>query len=368
MYDDGIAPKALLGRAVLGLAVLFTVWATWRWVDVLSADFAPGAESERRARVFELACSTVVALTATGFSWRLVFRPDSSLPPPVLRHEVYDPPERDWRLEGPTINLDAGGDSVVDPPFEPEPVFIGSLDEIHRSIAARTANPKRRETPSTTTPAVDAESVDVGTEAGKVHDGSETTGHSEWVGQAMEELAHELTLINGYTDLLLAGDLDVTSEEFHRIRCAGERSSLLVQQFPFLHGNPRIARRMFDLDILVDLIQPRLRTLISPEGEFALSLHSQGIQVEGDPAVLTLVIASLVAVADRVSAGRGRVRLATGDQSLTVETTLPAGGARYTTSPSFQAVGSIVGLLGGTLAVEKNPGQISFRVSLPSSG
>ena len=137
MHDE---TKALLSRTVFALAVVFTGWAMWRWANVLSEDPAPGAYSERRARVLELACSTVVALAATGFSSRLVFRPGMSTPPTGPPWVFDDHPELNRKPVGKTVNLRPG--DVVEVPVATESGSSSGLQEIERPIAARMATAK----------------------------------------------------------------------------------------------------------------------------------------------------------------------------------------------------------------------------------
>ena len=365
MVEDtcGVTRKSVLyNRVLLVFALLFTLWATSRWIEVFASSPAPGAQSERRARVLELICSTIAGLLATGFSSRSVFR--HALGAPGANVIAED----EWRYVGPVVTL--GPNDVVEVSTQEKGPGWDTLLQ-NSTATARSANERRRAEQA-------AVSSDIGSMAPADRSARDTrqplpanTECSQWVGHAMECLAHDLTLINGYTDLLIADSPGQMAGELKQIRRAGERSALMVQQFRFVEGSLGVATSSLDLNALVDLIRPRLRSLLSPDVELAMSLHSDGIRVQGDPGSLAIAIGSLVAEADRVNAGPRQIRLATGDNTLTVETASGSSTASPASSPAsspgFKAADSIVRLLGGTLAVVELPGQLLFRLSLPAS-
>ena len=355
--------RSILGRALFGMAVLFSFWATWRWVDVFSADPALGAEAERRARVLELTCSTIAALAATGFSSRYAFRRDLSDwlhdTNPQRYGEDADRPVRNREPEGPTVNLRAS--DVVELPLISEPASDGGIEEISRSIAARMATEKCCGSPPTAGSAV--------SDAGEPQRSGEgaANSHRKWTRLAMASLENELMLINGFTDLLLSGHRGSAAEDLLRIRCAGERSVLLVQQFPLFEDQTTASAGSLDLNELISRIRPRFVGLVSHDTDITLSLHSQGVCIKADADGLTLAICALVAEANRISEGCGSIRIATGAHAISIETKSSHPGERYNLSPGCQATETLVATLGGSLAVSQKQGLISFRVSLPPS-
>lgn len=139
----------------------------------------------------------------------------------------------------------------------------------------------------------------------------------ETVGRLTGGVAHDfanlLTLIAGYSDLLLnrVGDRDPLRPELIEIREAANRGSHLTSQLlGYTRGQPS-QPRVLDLNVVINDIRRMLRPIIGEDIEFELSLSSGTAEVVADPGQMEQVIMNLLLNARDAMPTGGRIRIET---------------------------------------------------------
>lgn len=143
----------------------------------------------------------------------------------------------------------------------------------------------------------------------------------EAFGQLAGGVAHDfnnlLTVINGFSELLLAGIHEGASREYvEQIQQAGERAAGLTRQLLTLGRRQFTEPRIVDLNALVARSEAMLKRLIgediSVETEYALNLPN----IKADPGQIDQVILNLAVNARDAMPRGGRLRISTGIYSL----------------------------------------------------
>jgi len=229
----------------------------------------------------------------------------------------------------------------------------------------------------------------------------------ESIGRLAGGVAHDfnnvLTVINGYSRLLLAG---MTSEDTNRrhleeIKRAGEHAAGVTKQLLAFSRRQLLQPRVVDCNRVVEQMRPMLVPLVGEDVEVLVKLHEGATKVYADPHQLEQVILNLAANArdampqggkllletavvesdgNRASSPSAKpgsyVMLAMTDSGLGMdqETRRHIFEPFFTTKPVGKGTGLglsmshdiIVKQHGGKIAVESEPGNGSvFRVYLP---
>jgi hypothetical protein len=140
----------------------------------------------------------------------------------------------------------------------------------------------------------------------------------ESVGRLAAGVAHDfnnlLTVINGYSRLLLgslkAGDpLRDGLEEIHR---AGERAAGLTQQLLAFSRKQVLQPRVFDLNRVVEEMQPMLARLMGEDVELCVTLHPEATTVCADPPQLEQALMNLAVNSKDAMPHGGKFSIETG--------------------------------------------------------
>jgi nitrogen-specific signal transduction histidine kinase/ActR/RegA family two-component response regulator len=144
----------------------------------------------------------------------------------------------------------------------------------------------------------------------------------EAIGQLAGGVAHDfnnlLTVINGYSDLLLA---DTAADDDRRdpllgIREAGERAAALTQQLLAFGRRMIVAPQVLDVNDLVGSCSSMLRRLIGEDVSLAAVLSSSACLVQIDPGQLEQVIMNLAVNARDAMPTGGRLTITTALEQL----------------------------------------------------
>ncbi|MFN7918873.1 MAG: PAS domain S-box protein [Bryobacteraceae bacterium] len=184
-----------------------------------------------------------------------------------------------------------------------------------------------------------------------------------WLATASMTLADDLTVINGFADILLASAADNIAE-LAQIRRAGERAVLTAQQLPVLGETAQLSCRSVDLNQLVPMLEPRLRVLVSPDVELALTLAAGSCTVRGHAQSLAIAIGAVVADADRAMGGRGQMRISAIQGGLRVETSAPRSALERSDRAGYIAAEAILKRQGGEVRLIDAPSGSAFQLSL----
>ena len=214
----------------------------------------------------------------------------------------------------------------------------------------------------------------------------------EAVGQLAGGVAHDfnnlLTVINGYTDLLLASSLagDPSREMLLEIREAGRRSADLTRQLLAFSRRQVLSPKRLDLNDVVRRSKGLLEHLMGKDAHLSLDLAPLPCPVWADSGQLDQVVMNLCINARDATAPGGRVTISTrisGDEAcLAVADTgcgmSPEVRSRvfepfFTTKPVGRGTGlglavvhGVVKQSGGRVEVESRPGAgTTFSVFLP---
>lgn len=115
-------------------------------------------------------------------------------------------------------------------------------------------------------------------------------------GAAARSLHHDLTVINGYSDLLLESlpSDNPVSTDLRAIRRAGERANVLAGQLQAFSDSKPDRWESFDINNWLAEMRPRIEALVPPGVELLYSLGPAAGVVRGDPDRLEQAIKSLV--------------------------------------------------------------------------
>jgi len=145
----------------------------------------------------------------------------------------------------------------------------------------------------------------------------------ESIGRLAGGIAHEfnnlLTVINGYSDLLLArlqGAEDMRDSVQH-IREAGDEAAALVRQLLAFSRKQALKPRVLDVSQVIREIQPTLEPAIGEDIEIAAELSADLSSVVADPAQIQQVIFNLAANARDAMPRGGRLTIKTENTIVT---------------------------------------------------
>ncbi len=145
-------------------------------------------------------------------------------------------------------------------------------------------------------------------------------------GAAARSLHHDLTVINGYSDLLLEslpGDNPVRPD-VQAIRRAGERANVLAGQLQAFSDSKPERWESFEINNWLEEMRPRVEALIPPGVQLRYSLNPAAGVARGDPDRLEQAIKSLVLNAtDAMPSG--------GELSVETAVTEPSAGEFWST-------------------------------------
>ncbi|MCX6627029.1 MAG: response regulator, partial [Candidatus Solibacter sp.] len=150
----------------------------------------------------------------------------------------------------------------------------------------------------------------------------------ESIGRLAGGVAHDfnnlLTVINGYSQMLLAGLSadDPLRADLSEILKAGERAAGLTGQLLAFSRKQVLQLRSLDLNRVVEEMQPMLLRLVGEDVEVRVALHAEGGTVHADPHQLGQVIMNLVVNARDAMPGGGKLLIETArverDESYTM--------------------------------------------------
>ncbi|MGH7995858.1 MAG: response regulator [Opitutaceae bacterium] len=139
----------------------------------------------------------------------------------------------------------------------------------------------------------------------------------EAVGRLAGGIAHDfnnvLTAINGWVELLLAGEPlpERAANVVREIGAAGERAARLTQQL-LLFGRQRVPQRQrLDLNALVRRLAEMLGRALGPAAELGLDLAERLPSIEADAGMLEQAVVNLAINAGDAMPGGGRVTIET---------------------------------------------------------
>ena len=143
----------------------------------------------------------------------------------------------------------------------------------------------------------------------------------ESVGRLAGGVAHDfnnlLTVINGYSDLLLAdvNPADPAHESLEQIRRAGERAASLTQRLLAFSRKQVLQPRVLNIDRVLGDLQPMLARLVGEDVDVRLDLGAPHATVHADPHQLEQVVLNLVVNARDAMPRGGRLVIATADMT-----------------------------------------------------
>ena len=152
----------------------------------------------------------------------------------------------------------------------------------------------------------------------------------EAVGKLAGGVAHDfnnmLTVINGYTDLLLSElELyDPRREKLTQVREAGERAAGLTRQLLAFSRKQILAPRLVNLNDIVRRAEVMLRRLIGEDVTVATDLAPDLAQLKADPSQLEQVLLNLAVNARDAMPHGGHLTVAT--RTITVDRRTPGNG------------------------------------------
>jgi two-component system cell cycle sensor histidine kinase/response regulator CckA len=146
----------------------------------------------------------------------------------------------------------------------------------------------------------------------------------EAVGRLAGGLAHDfnnlLTVINGYTEMVLAGLApgDRSVELLSEIRKAGERAASLTGQLLIFSRRQVVVPKVIDLNAAVADAEKMLRRLIGEDIECVVLAGARPGLVKMDPGQLQQILLNLAVNARDAMPGGGRITIQTADVELDV--------------------------------------------------
>src|SRR5437867_1097668 len=144
----------------------------------------------------------------------------------------------------------------------------------------------------------------------------------EAIGRLAGGIAHDfnnlLTIINGYTELLLAripGE-DRMSRDINEIRKAGQRAASLTRQLLAFSRKQILEPKVLDLNAIVVDLEKMLRRLIGEDIELVISPAADLRRTKADPGQIEQVIMNLVVNARDAMPQGGKLTLETANVDL----------------------------------------------------
>jgi PAS domain S-box-containing protein len=137
----------------------------------------------------------------------------------------------------------------------------------------------------------------------------------EAVGQLAGGIAHDfnnlLTVINGYTQLLLARTQsdEVIEQDLRSILNAGQRASVLTQRLLAFSRRQLLVPRVIDLNAVIRDLQPMLRRLLPENLEITVLLAPDAIWVRADEAQIEQVILNMAVNSRDAMPNGGELRI-----------------------------------------------------------
>jgi PAS domain S-box-containing protein len=142
------------------------------------------------------------------------------------------------------------------------------------------------------------------------------------VGQLAGGVAHDfnnvLTVIEGYSGLLIAGAAEGTEEKEHliEIREAARRAAALTRQLLAFSRQQVLQPRVIDLNNTVEEVERMLRRLVGEDIDFHTHLATGLAQVKADPGQVEQVLMNLVVNARDAMPSGGRLTVETANVVL----------------------------------------------------
>jgi PAS domain S-box-containing protein len=139
----------------------------------------------------------------------------------------------------------------------------------------------------------------------------------EAVGQLAGGVAHDfnnlLTIINGYTDLMLARftSEDTTRHDLEEVRIAGQRAASLTSQLLAFGRRQAMQPTVLDIDVEVAESAKTLRRVLGPDVEIAVESDGVGAQTRADRNQFAQVLLNLAVNAREAMPDGGRLTFAT---------------------------------------------------------
>jgi signal transduction histidine kinase len=139
----------------------------------------------------------------------------------------------------------------------------------------------------------------------------------EAVGQLAGGVAHDfnnlLTIINGYTDLMLARFTreDTTRHDLEEVRIAGQRAASLTSQLLAFGRRQAMQPTVLDIDVEVAESAKTLRRVLGPDVEIAVESDGGRAQTRADRNQFAQVLLNLAVNAREAMPDGGRLTFAT---------------------------------------------------------
>ncbi len=209
---------------------------------------------------------------------------------------------------------------------------------------------------------------------------------------AARSFHHDLTVVNGYSDLLLdslAGD-DPIRSDLVAIRRAGERANVLAGQLQVFANSKPERWEQIDVNPWLESVRPRLEALLPEEIQLQCEFGPSAGTVSGDPSQLEQALKSLLLNASDAMPGGGAIRVRTavseppkgepwtvvtvsdtgrGMDAVTLRRLLDSQAGAALTRNSGIGLPSVAAILeqhNGHVEVESQPGRgASFQLLLP---
>ncbi|MEO8597033.1 MAG: response regulator [Candidatus Solibacter sp.] len=144
----------------------------------------------------------------------------------------------------------------------------------------------------------------------------------ESVGRLAGGVAHDfnnyLTVINGYCDMLLSGELpdDEIRESLSEVRAAGERAASVTQQLLTFSRKQIAEPRVVDLNQVVRDSEQLLRRLIGEDVRMVSRVHAHASYVLADPSQLGQVLMNLVINSRDAMPGGGSITIEISEKEI----------------------------------------------------
>jgi PAS domain S-box-containing protein len=143
----------------------------------------------------------------------------------------------------------------------------------------------------------------------------------EAVGRLAAGIAHDfnnlLTVINGYSEMLLEGELEEgMQDKLRSVRAAGDRAATLTHQLLAFSRQQVLQPRVLDLNAMVRALEPLLRRSIGEDIELTCRLAADLQPVQADPSQIDQVLMNLVVNARDAMPEGGRLEIETGNAEL----------------------------------------------------
>jgi two-component system cell cycle sensor histidine kinase/response regulator CckA len=150
----------------------------------------------------------------------------------------------------------------------------------------------------------------------------------ESLGRLAGGVAHDfnnhLTVINGYCDMLLTGELSTNREEVEEIRAAGQRAGALTQQLLAFSHKQIAERKPLLLNDVVEESRKMLGRLIGEQLEIAAELDpALGLTVADHGQMVQIVMNLVINARDAMPSG-GRILIETANADFGEDAVLPS--------------------------------------------